>query len=477
MTVHDNSSHYEWLDVRFPQRARPVGFYPLPTTRTDAPFIDQSAANSSAHPRFELLYIHVPFCNQRCHYCRFYPGPNSSGIENKFLDGLSNQLVWWSEHLSRRDAEVAAVFLGGGSPSALSVNAVHQLFAIVRQAFTLAPDAEVTMEWYPGDLEPEKLRVAVEAGVNRLSVGAQSWNSEVLAHLGCHHDGRQIDAVLEHITQAGITNFNLDLMCNVPGQTIENHLDDIGRAAEAGAAMISTNILELASGTPYSAVGGTEFPDAEKRTWLREASSALRALGFAHQRTRNFYRDGALHRYNRHCAGLDFDIIPAGPGAYGYVRGTPVISNPDRVLWHQQASTGAITGYATATEPELRRAHIVNSLLELHLNAHDYAERFGSSPFEEFPILQELAERDILHLEAGVWRLSQAGIEYADDICVSVYSNVQNMAFAHHLNVGRSRERTQYFPISLNAPSSTNPDISEAAQSVNPSGGAKGMQQ
>ncbi len=473
-TARDTAGQREWLHRRFPERARPVGFYPLPTTRPDVPFdpawigqdwIGQHRIGQDQPPGSRLLYVHVPFCNQRCHYCRFYPGPNSGGIEERFIRAAAEQLGWWAA-ADKRQAAVAAIFMGGGSPSALSAAGMRALFGAIRDAFDLAAP-EITMEWYPADADDEKLDTALELGVTRFSIGAQSWNPATLASLGCHHAGEQVDDLIGRLSARGVTNYNIDLMCNAAGQVIGDHLDDIRRAAACGAAMISTNILELASGTPYSATGGTEADGAEKREWLRLIGDALYGLGYANQRVRNFYRDGMLHKYNRLCAGLDFDILPVGPGAYGYVAGMPVVCEPERRLWEQRAAGGAIAGYGRSSGAELRRSFVVNSLLELSIDAQAYTRRFLADPFSEHPVLAELRDQGILREQGSpaglhgqgtppergsLWRLTRPGMEFADDISVAVYSDIQRGLFARHLSTGRSKQETQYFPVPARIP-------------------------
>ncbi len=447
MSAECESAQYEWLDDRFPGRARPVGFYPLPTMRSDVPF-DPDWIERDVDDRVRLLYVHVPFCNQRCHYCRFYPGPNSRGIELQFIDGAAAQLAWWASVLADKPVVLAAAFLGGGSPSALSPGSIAALFDAIRNRFTLAPDAEITMEWYPADRDADKVDIAIAHGVSRFSVGAQSWNAEVLDSLGCHHHPHQVDDVLAMLRGREAVNINVDLMCNVPGQSLNDHLADVRRAASMGAAMISTNILELAAGTPYSLTGRTESGPADKRGWLCDISRELHRLGYTNQRTRNFYRDQWFHRYNRYCRGVDFDIIPIGPGAYGTVADMPVISSPDRASWQRQAGDGAISGYGRATDGELRRAFIVNSLLELELDGDAYARRFGSAVFDDFPLLAELRDRKILRGNGSAWRLTRPGIEFTDDINVAIYSDVQRDLFTRHLRLRRSKHQSQYFPVS-----------------------------
>lgn len=444
----DFDETYEWLEGRFPTRARPVGFYPLPDTKAEVSFDPAWIGQASAAAR-NLLYIHVPFCNQRCGYCRFYPGPASRGIEEQFLGGAISQLQWWAQTLdSSKSPEIHAVFFGGGSPSALTAPALRTLMDAIRSHFDVRADCEITMEWYPADSSPGKIQAAWEMGVSRISIGAQSWNPNTLKALGCHHTPDSIDQLLGVLDSQEIGNVNIDLMSNVPGQTLDDHLADIQRASDRGAAMVSTNILESAAGTPFSVLGGEEDSDPMKRLWLRQISRRLRELGFTAQRTRNFYRNGRrLHQYNRSCTGLDFNIVPIGPGAYGYVAGMPVISNPDRNGWLETCRNGAISGYSRASEAEKRRAFIANSLLELTLHAGAYADQFNANAFEDFPVLAELTKQSLLLPDGDIWRLSHAAIEFADDIIVSVFSTAQRELFDRHLQIGRSRTASQYFPV------------------------------
>src|SRR5262249_48219557 len=146
-----------------------------------------------------------------------------------YLRAAATQLRWWAA-ADRRPAGVAAIFVGGGSPSALSAAGMRTLFGAIRESFTLdAP--EITMEWYPAAADDEKLDTALELGVTRFSIGAQSWNPATLASLGCHHTGDQVDDLIARLHARGIANYNIDLMCNATGQAIGDHLGDIRRAA------------------------------------------------------------------------------------------------------------------------------------------------------------------------------------------------------------------------------------------------------
>jgi oxygen-independent coproporphyrinogen-3 oxidase len=396
------------------------------------------------------VYVHVPFCQQRCGFCRFYPGPHTGGRADAFVDVALREIELWASVRSADPdaAPVEAVFVGGGSPSSLSVDQLTHLLRRILTTFTTVREPEVTVEWYPRDTSAEKLAGARSAGMTRISVGAQSWNERTLRSLGSHHGAEDVDGVLLAAAEAGIGNVNVDLMANVPGQELDEHLLDVDRAIAAGATMVSVNLLELAAGSPLARLDGGEAPDDVKRSWLAASSELLRDGSYQPQRVRNFFRDGGLHLYNRASAGIAFDIVPIGPGAYGFVGGWPVINTTSFDEWQRRLGDkwDGVAGYAAPTDDEMRRAFVVNSLLELRLDGAAYRAAFGSDLLADFPIVAELLADGVLAGIGDVLELSPEACEFGDDISVEVFSDFQRQAFDLHLAVGRRRGRSQYFP-------------------------------
>lgn len=436
---------------RYPARTPPIGFYPLPEWEV-APgrFTATWRCQPTARPRVGLVYVHVPFCRQRCAFCRFYPGPHGDDRAASFVDTARRELDWWAAaRAATPDAgPVAAVFVGGGTPSSLRADQLGQLLGHLRQAFDVRPAAEVTVEWYPKDADADKLAAGLAAGMTRVSSGVQSWEPATLRGLGAHHDGADVDAVLRTCAEAGVANLNIDLMANAPGQSLAQHLADVDRAVTAGAAMVSVNMLELADGSPLAAHGATDPPAGEKRRWLAAAAARLGADGFEHQRVRNFHRHGRLHRYNRASTGIAFDIVPIGPGAYGFVGGWPVINAISFQDWQARVHGGgpAVVGCAEPSDDERRRAFVVNSLLELAVDPARYRDQFDTELFDDFPVLATLATAGVFVERDGELRLDGVAAEFGDDIAAEVFSAFQRRTFSRHLHVGRRADRSQYFP-------------------------------
>lgn len=172
------------------------------------------------------LYIHIPWCVQKCPYCDF----NSHGLkqtipESEYIGHLLADLQQDASLVG--DRQINSIFIGGGTPSLLSPNAMHKLLSGVAQQVNLASNAEITMEANPGTVESEKFIGFEQAGVNRISIGVQSFQQDKLIRLGRIHDGKQASKAADYAKQAKLNSFNLDIMHGLPNQSIEEALSDL----------------------------------------------------------------------------------------------------------------------------------------------------------------------------------------------------------------------------------------------------------
>lgn len=448
------------LRKRYPDRVRPVGFYPLPSQRVEpGRFAAEYQPRRTARARTRLIYIHVPFCAQRCDFCRFYPGHYVDDAASRYVGTALAQLRLWEDLVGgdRAAGPVEAVFVGGGSPSVLSADQLHDLLTGIRGIMPFVDLPEITVEWYPRDATEEKLAAVRAAGCTRISLGVQTWNADVSAAMGGHHTAEQADAALGMARGAGLRNVNVDLMANIPGQRLDQHLEDVARALVWQPAMISFNALEVAAGTPLAAKAAKTLfteSDEDKRNWLEATRRALFDHGYAHQRVRNFHRPEGLHHYNRRSAGVSFDIVPVGPGAYGYVGGSAVMNELDLRAWTARVEAGGlpVVGRSTPSPEEDRRAFGVSSFLELQFDVDDYRAEFGSDPVVDFPFLAELLDMGALASLGSLLRLRTEAAPFGDDVCGEFHSPAQRALFDRHLSVGRSREASQYFPLTTARP-------------------------
>ena len=260
------------------------------------------------------LYVHIPWCVQKCPYCDFNSHQVRSEIpEADYVSALiadlesSLPLIW--------GRKVSSIFFGGGTPSLLSGAALDRLLTAMRTLLPLTPDAEVTLEANPGTVESAKFAAFRDAGVNRLSLGIQSFNDAHLKALGRIHDVRQARRAIE-IAAGCFANFNLDLMYGLPGQTFEQALADIETALAFAPPHLSCYQLTLEPNTAFAASPPT-LPDPDSCADMQDAIEArLAEAGFVHYETSAFAQPGSHCRHNVNYWTYG-DYLGIGAGAHG----------------------------------------------------------------------------------------------------------------------------------------------------------------
>lgn len=250
----------------------------------------------------EAAYLHIPFCRQRCHYCDFpviADARPAAPPRQHYLEALATEIDL-TEPAGR---PLTTVFFGGGTPSLLSVAEVEGLLARLDQRFGLASGAEISMEIDPGTFTLAQLQGYRAAGVNRVSLGVQSFDNGLLHVSGRTHTLRDIDQALDNIHTAGLENFNIDLIQGLPGQTLDLWSQTLARALAGRPAHISVYDLTLEPGTRFFRTyqpGAFPLPlEATTCEMYVLAQETLTAAGFVHYEISNYARPGWQCRHNR----------------------------------------------------------------------------------------------------------------------------------------------------------------------------------
>ena len=246
------------------------------------------------------LYLHIPFCAAKCAYCDFASYPHREDTWRRYFEALWGELESWRPRLAGHEA--VTVFFGGGTPTLVDAGYIAQTLARARAVLPFAADAEITLEGNPGTLTPEKLRVYREAGVNRLSLGAQSFDDGLLASLGRIHTAAQIGEAVAMARNEGFSNINLDLMYALPGQSAEQWRATLDAAAALDVPHLSAYSLIVEEGTPMAArvaAGEAALPDDDRvNAMQREAVSRLAGAGYGRYEISNYAKPGFACRHN-----------------------------------------------------------------------------------------------------------------------------------------------------------------------------------
>ncbi|OBU85627.1 radical SAM family heme chaperone HemW [Chromobacterium subtsugae] len=263
------------------------------------------------------LYVHFPWCIRKCPYCDFNSHEPKNGFdEMAYVDALLRDLEFSLPEVWGRP--LTSIFMGGGTPSLFSPQAMDAFLAGVRARMKLHPDAEITMEANPGTFEIERFRGYREAGINRLSIGIQSFNPKHLQALGRIHDGDEAKRAVE-IALTYFDNVNLDLMYALPGQTLDQALSDLNTALSYGITHLSAYHLTIEPNTMFAAQTPKNLPDDEVSADMQEAiESCLAAAGFDHYETSAFAKPGRHSRHNLNYWQFG-DYVGIGAGAHGKI--------------------------------------------------------------------------------------------------------------------------------------------------------------
>lgn len=272
---------------------------------------DRAAGDFTGSP--VSLYLHLPFCVRKCRYCDFLSGPYDAAVRRRYLRALETEIrlsaetfgngSFGLESFGNERLSADTVFLGGGTPSLLDADELAHLMAVLSESFRILPGAEITMECNPGTVGREKLLAFREAGINRLSIGVQSFRDEELKLLGRIHTAEEARQCVLDARWAGFDNISLDLISALPGQNIGQWMESLREAVALAPEHISAYSLILEDGTPLkeAALEGKlpRLPDEdEDRKMYHETRSFLADHGYHRYEISNYAKKGFESRHN-----------------------------------------------------------------------------------------------------------------------------------------------------------------------------------
>ncbi len=314
-----------------------------------------STVGSNHEPR--AAYIHVPFCAHRCGYCDFTLVAGRDDLIEDYLQAMAMQLATLGHPRS-----VETLFIGGGTPTHLSHDQLNDLIVMLREWFLLVDDYEFSIEANPYDLDDAKIDLLSQLGVNRVSLGAQSFDADVLKILERDHTGKQIDDVVSYLSPR-IPNVSLDLIFGVPGQTTDLWKQTLGHAIDLKPAHISTYGLTFEKGTSFwgRQLKGELLPpsDERQRTMYGDAMDLLADARYEQYEISNFARPGFRCRHNEvYWRGLPY--FGFGPGAASYIDHRRELNHRSVTSWLRRVLEGeSPLGESEQLPPEDRARELI----------------------------------------------------------------------------------------------------------------------
>lgn len=246
------------------------------------------------------IYIHIPFCKSKCLYCDFASFANMEKRYDDYVQALVLEIT--SKACHYKDLEVQTVFIGGGTPTVLPSDYILNIMEALKVNYTIAPDAEITIESNPGTIELEKLIEIRKSGINRISMGVQAWQDKLLKKIGRIHTQVEFVEGYHLARQAGFDNINLDLMFTLPTQTLEDWEETLENIIRLKPEHLSTYSLIIEENTPfYRLYNENELPLPDEildREMYYKAKEILKQNGYSHYEISNFAKPGYESRHN-----------------------------------------------------------------------------------------------------------------------------------------------------------------------------------
>ena len=394
----------------------------------------------------DFLYIHIPFCIRKCIYCDFFSVLYDESVAKTYIDALCQELYLKKDF----STTLKSIYIGGGTPSLLPNDCFRQLFNCLRNNFNFSSSAEITVEANPGTINESKINTMLSLGVNRLSIGIQSFNNDELKTLGRIHSSEDASRSIEIIKKEGINNFSVDLMYGIPGQTMDSWHNSISTTVGLSPTHISAYELTPEENTPlYKLIKSHKINMPDEELILEMYNHAIdyfASCGYEHYEISNFALPGfkCMHNLNYWDRG---EYIGVGTGAHSFINGRRSNNTKDITRYVEDLNNGIIPEIESAkptsaealkefiflglrkTEgininelppfiPPLPRGDIHTSIANLTRgNIGEYNSLLDAS--------KELIDEGYLEINRGYLALTRKGIVISNTIIVRLFERLR----------------------------------------------------
>ncbi len=264
------------------------------------------------------IYIHIPFCKKLCYYCDFYH-VISENDHSLFVNALKKEIEIRQNYLSRE--AVSTIYFGGGTPSVLSINEIESILSVIRKQFVIEPESEITMEVNPDDVSEEYFKELLLLGINRISLGIQSWKDEDLRFLNRRHTSAQSAEAIKAAFKAGFENVSIDLIYGIPGMTTEQLALNLSQTFSYGITHLSAYHLTIEPGTRFGKMKEkNKFVEIEEEESVAQFNLLIdkaKEAGFIHYEISNFSKPGYFSIHNTNYW-KQVPYLGLGPSAHSF---------------------------------------------------------------------------------------------------------------------------------------------------------------
>ena len=365
------------------------------------------------------IYIHIPFCKKKCKYCDFISFSCYAEKENEYVDSLLKEI----ENYESIEKEVSTIYIGGGTPSIIDSKNIIKILEKIRLKFNVKSDAEITIEINPGTITKEKLEDYKSAGINRLSIGLQSTNNDILNLIGRIHTYEEFEKNYNLAKEVGFTNINVDLMLALPNQSMDILIDSLLKVINLNPNHISLYSLILEEGTELEKMiesGEYKLCDEDlERKMYHKTKSVLEKNGYVHYEISNFAKKGYESKHNISCWNQE-EYIGFGLAAHSYYNKKrfsniesieEYISNINKGEYDKN-----IVVHESQDKPSEMREFMMIGLRKIDgVKISDFERKFRINPLFYFRFeISKLTDEDLIEVDLDFIKLTKKGLDLAN---------------------------------------------------------------
>lgn len=363
------------------------------------------------------IYVHIPFCKRKCYYCDFISYSNKDSKIEEYIEAVKKEI-----ELQKIKSEITTVYIGGGTPSYIDSKYIKEIIAEIQKK-NVSENAEITIEVNPGTVSLEKLKDYKETGINRLSIGLQSIQDELLKQIGRIHDFEQFLETYKMAREVGFNNINVDLMLGLPNQRIKDLKESLENILQLDPEHISVYSLIVEDGTPMAnkiESGDLDLPEEElERNMYWYIKSTLELNGYKHYEISNFAKKGYESKHNINCWNQK-EYVGIGVAAHSY-RDITRYSNTEslgeyiRNVKKENLERNRII-HEIQKEDDTKKEYMILGLRQIDgIQIGKFKAKFGDNPIYLFRNeLKKLSDENLISVDEDNIKLTNKGIDLAN---------------------------------------------------------------
>ncbi len=366
------------------------------------------------------IYVHIPFCKRKCYYCDFISYANKEECIEEYIETLKKEI---KQEANKKEYEITTIYIGGGTPSFINAKYIEEIINTIKENYRIAQKPEVTIEINPGTVNKEKLQIYKKIGINRISIGLQSTNNELLKQIGRIHTYKEFYNCYQNARKVGIQNINVDLMLGLPNQTLQDLEESINTVISLNPEHISLYSLIVEENTKMQEMvekRQVTLPEEDlEREMYWKAKKELEQNGYVHYEISNFAKIGYESKHNMNCW-LQKEYLGFGVAAHSYFNGKRYCNTNSIKEYCENIKEGNLIKNRTIceiqTEEDKKKEYMLLGLRKIEgVNIQDFKNKFTQNPIYLFRNeLEKLVQQELIEIDLNQIKLTNKGLDLAN---------------------------------------------------------------